>query len=268
MLSAKADIRNVPRHDLENIERLFEDLIDNHDYSYAIFGSKPMSLADFNLKVPENLSLYRRLRSKFFLVKRRARLKSWYKHRREFNFEDFIFLDEESDWLDCLVLILINKKNMLQVLRDNEAIFKEEIGESFTPESFLERLEKREISFAKATGKNQRLIGIMLGYGERNATIFQKRFDLMKVVARRKKENLPEDETMKKELDAIESRIACFSEPEADATIHPLYFLADVSHPETVALKRKYEQEREQIIELRKKGNFMDLVLQRLASAE
>src|SRR5262245_41367041 len=122
--SIKADITHIPRHDQKNIKYLFKDLIDEHDYAYTLFGSKPMSLADYGLESPSNLSFYRKLRSKFLMFKRRSSLNSWYKYRDEFDLKDFIFLDEEKDWIDCLVLVLINKKNMLRVLREHSSIFK------------------------------------------------------------------------------------------------------------------------------------------------
>ena len=156
---------------------------------------------------------------------------------------------------------------MLRVLHEHESIFKEELGQSFTPESFSARLEKREVSLAKAINGSQKLMGIMLGYGVKNATLFQERYDLMKAIWKREKENLPEDEALTKKLAEVQTQCGDFSELDADAIIHPLYFLADVSHPETIALQQKYEQERQQIIELRKKRNFKDLVLQRLVTS-
>jgi hypothetical protein len=243
---------------------LFKDLIDEHDYAYTIFGSKPMSLADFGLESPPNLPFHRKLRSKFLMFKRRSSLNSWYKYRDDFDLKDFIFLDEEKDWIDCLVLILINKKNMLRVLRENSSIFKEELGEDFTPESFLEKLEKREVSIAIAIKESQKLMGIMLGYGVRNATLFQDRFVFKKALSQIEKNNFHEDETITKHLADIEAQCEDFSEFEADAVIPPLYFLADVSHPETIELKRQYEKDRQKIEEMMQKPNFMDMDLKRL----
>jgi len=267
-LLGDTNVQNIPQTDLKHIKDLFEELIDNYDYSYTIFGSKPMSLADFALEAPKDLPLFKRIRSQVFMYKRKARLHAWYKHRNEFDLKDFIFLDDEEDLLNCLVLILINKKNMLKILHENETIFKEELGDSFIPESFLEKLEKRETSLSKATNKSQRLMGIMLGYGVRNATLFQERYDIMKVVWNREKENLAEDKILTKKLADIEMSCGDFNELDERAIIRPLYFLADVSHPETVALQQKYERERQQIIELRKKSNFMDIVLQRLVASD
>lgn len=265
----RGNINNVPHRDLNNIKYLFENLIDDHDYSYTIFGSKPMSLADFCLEVPKDRPFYSWIKSQVFLFKRKASLRAWYKYRNEFDLKDFIFLDEENDWIkDCLVLFLINKKNMLRILDDHKSIFREELGQSFSPESFLEKLEKKEISVAKAINKSQKLMGIMLGYGIRNASLFQERFDIMKAIWKREKDGLPEDKALTQKLAEFETQCGDFSELEEDAIIHPLYFLADVSHPETIALKHQYEQERQKIIELKKKPNFMNLVLERLVTSE
>jgi uncharacterized protein YihD (DUF1040 family) len=263
-LLIKADIVEIPRQDLKNIKCFFEDLIDQHDYAYTIFGSKPMSLADFCLESPRNLSFYKWLRSKIFMIRRKAILKSWYKYREEFDFKDFIFLDEEHDWINCLVMILINKKNMLHVLEEHSSIFKEELGEDFNPELFLERLEKKEVSITKAINKSQKLMGIMLGYGVRNATLFQERFNIRKSMWKREKDNLPEDEALTKKLANVEGQCNDFSELEEDAIMHPLYFLADTSHPETVRLKKQYEDDRQKIEELMRQPKFMNKVLERL----
>ncbi len=263
-LLIKADIVAIPHQDLKKIKFLFEYLIDHHDYAYTIFGSKPMSLADFCLEAPRDLSFYKWIGSRILMLKRRAVLKAWYKYRDEFDFKDFIFLDEENDWINCLALILINKNNMLRTLQEHSSIFKEELGKDFTPESFLEKLEKREVSIAKSINKSQKLMGIMLGYGVRNATLFQQRFDIMKAMWKIEKDHLPEDEILTKKLATVEEQCGDFSELDVDPILPPLYFLADVSHVETITLKERYEADRRKIEADMKQPNFMDKVLKRL----
>lgn len=258
-LSLKADIRDIPKRDLDEIKSLFERFIFAYDFGYTIFGSKPMSLADMCLKIPPGLPIHRHLKARFLLTKSKRRLNTWYKYKNEFEFKDFILLDTEEETPDCFIFILINKKNLLEVLHTHESIFKQELGESFNPESFLEILEKREITLAKATNDSHRLLGIMLGYGARNATLFQERVNLTKAVKRMS------DEELIRKLEVVESQIGDFNEfEEDDPMIPPLYFLADISHPETVALKKRYAQDREAIERLMKKPRFMDLVLKRL----
>lgn len=258
-----ADIHKIPPGELKNIQHLFGQLINNHDFSYTLFGSKPMSLADLNFEVPSELPFFRKIRSKFILTKSKKCLSTWYKYKDEFALKDFIFLDQEYDFVKCLLVVLINKKNLLKTLHDNEAIFRQELGEDFSPEIFLEQLATKQLSLAQATKKSQRLLGIMLGYGVRNATLFQERFDLMSAISKRKKENLPTDDLLAK-LEFLESQAGEFSELEEDAIIPPLYFLADTSHPETIELKNRYEQERREIETMAKQPHFMDKVLERL----
>lgn len=262
--SLKAEVCSIPKNDLKNIKFLFERLIFEHDFAYTVFGSKPMSLADISLEAPRDLPFYRKLKTQFFHMRSKRCLNTWYKYKNEFNFKDFILLDKEEDLVNCLVIVLINKKNLFDVLLKHEMIFKQELGDSFTPNSFLKMLEKKEISLAGAIQKNQRLLGIMLGYGERNATLFQERFNLMKAIAKRAKEELPEDEELTQKLKIMETQFSDFSELEEDPIIPPLYFLADIFHPETIELKQKYENDRQKIKDLMKDPNFMDRVLNRL----
>ena len=114
---------------------------------------------------------------------------------------------------------------MLAVLQEHLPTFKQELGDLFTPESFLEKLERGELSLAQLTHDSDRLLGIMLGYGERNATLFQERFDFLRAISRRKKENLPQDSVLTAKLNAIEAQLGDFSEFEEDPVIPPLYFL-------------------------------------------
>lgn len=256
-------LSDIPEGEMKDIKYFFDDLIVNHDFAYTIFGSKPMSLADMCLKMPSNLPILKHLKARFLFMKAKRSLAAWYKYRHEFAFKDFIFLDQEHDLFDCLVLVLINKQNMLNVLHQHISIFRRELGESFTPEFFLEKIEKREMSLGKATHDSDLLLGIMLGYGERNATLFQERFDLLRAISKRK-ENLPPNVTLNSKLDTIEAQLGDFSEFEEDPIIPPLYFLADTSHPETKTLKQKYTQDKIAIEKLMRKPSFIDKVLQRL----
>jgi hypothetical protein len=263
-LTLHANIHNIPKRDLTDIKNFFHNLVLRHDFGYTIFGSKPMSLADICLRMPENLPIHKHLKARFLYTKSKRSLTAWYKYRHEFHFKDFIFLDQEEDLFDCLVLVLINKRNMLKVLNEHISVFKEELGDDFAPESFLARLENREVSLSKAIHDSDRLLGIMLGYGERNATLFQQRFDLLRTISKRKKENLSQYDDLEERLNAIEAQLDDFSECEENALVPPLYFLADNSHSETHALRQKYAQDRRKIEEFTQQRKFIDEVLKTL----
>jgi hypothetical protein len=262
--SLKADIRDIPKRDINEINSLFERLILAYDFGYTIFGSKPMSLADMCLKIPPNLPIHKYLKARFLLSKSKRRLNAWYKYRDKFNFKDFIFLDEEEKTPNCFVFILINKKNMLNVLHEHKNAFKQELGETFTPETFLEKIEKKEVSLAQATHDSQRLLGIMLGYGERNATLFQERFDLLRECSKQKKDNLTQVNELSEKLNQVESQLGDFNDFEEEPIIAPLYFFADITHSETIELKQRYANDRAKIEELMKQPKFKGRVLKRL----
>jgi hypothetical protein len=67
-----------------------------------------------------------------------------------------------------------------------------------------------------------------------------------------------------KKLEALEAQLGDFSEFERDPITTPIYFLADISHPETIALKERYAKDRQKIEALVKGPKFMDRVFQRL----
>lgn len=263
-ISAQANISAIPKRDLKKIEFLFDYLINDHDFAYTIFGSKPMSLADIYLELPNNLPFWSKIKTLYFRKKLKNSLEAWEKHKSQFNSKDFIILDSEDGFFNCLTFFIIHKKNLLCLLKAHESIFKQALGESFAPESFIEKLEKKEGTLSEIIHTNDKLLGLMLGYGVRNATLFQERLDLKRAIAKGKKLSLPVDD-LTKQLSTVEAKLSDFSEFEENTVLAPLYFLADVFHPETIELKEKYEKERLEIIQLKEKSNLIEFALQRLA---
>ncbi len=265
--SLKADVPDIPQRDMRSIKYIFAHLILSHDFAYTIFGSKPMSMADMCLEMPLELPIPRKSKARFLISRYKASLNAWYKHKNDFDLKDFIFLDKEEDLIDCLVLVLINKKTLLNILLSNDVIFKEVLGDSFSPESFLEKIEKREISLSKAIHNNQRLLGIMLGYGDRNAILYNERSTLMIEINDREQKGLHQDNEVIKKFNEIETNTGCFNKLDTDPVLPPLYFLADLSHPETIKLQKQYGNDRKKIESLMKSPNFMNKVMERLTEA-
>src|ERR1700722_15546951 len=262
LASIKADIGKIPEKDFTKIKSFFAHLIHQHDFAYAIFGSKPMSLADICLRVL-NLPIYQQLKIKFLLINIKNNLNTWYKYKDRFNLKDFVLLDKEEDLCRSVVIVLINKKNMLSVLKEHKEIFKQELGDTFTPESFLEKIETRELSLAKSINHHYGLLGIMLGYGARNAMLFQERLNVLKEMEKSKSRLSLRDDLEQKLLE-LDSQCQEFREFEEFPLVRPLYFRADLSHPETIELKKRYENDRQKIAELMQKPNFIEKALERL----
>lgn len=262
-LSAQAQISNIPKQDLKEIEFLFDYLISEHDFAYTLFGSKPMSLADLSLRPPCRLPATRQNQALNFRKKLMSSLKAWDKYKKHFKSQDFIILDSEDGFFSCTTFFIIHKNNLLSLLKNHESLFKQELGSAFTPETFLEKLEKRETTLAEAIHTNDKLLGIMLGYGVRNASLFQERLDLKKALVKSRQLSAPIKELTKR-LSIVEAQMSDFSVFEENAVIPPLYFLADASHPETIELKEKYEKERLKLIHLKQQPKFIECALKRL----
>src|ERR1700722_12681760 len=139
----EASLQNIPDQEAKKIKNWFEFLINEHDFSYVIFGSKPMALADVCLWMPD-VPMHRRLRARMLLTQKIERLEAWYKYKKEFKLTDFILLDKEEDLFKCLVIVLMHKPHMLTLLRCHKEVFKQVLGD-FDPELFLEKIEKREV---------------------------------------------------------------------------------------------------------------------------
>jgi hypothetical protein len=260
--SSKAGIDQIPKAGLVEIKSLFDYLCCEHDFSYVIFGSKPMALADICLETTD-VPVHRQFRAQMLIIQTKERLNAWYKYKNELKLNDFILLDKEEDLFDCLVFILIHKAHMLSLLQSHEVIFKEILGDSFSPKTFLDKIEKRNISLAQAIHNHYGLLGIMLGYGVRNSMLFQERLTILKELAKCK-HLLSKDNELEKRFRKLDAQFQDFSEFEEFPLLRPLYFGADLSHPETIALKSRYKQDRQKIEELMKKPHFMDRVLKRL----
>jgi hypothetical protein len=258
----EAGIQNIPEREAKKIKGLFEYLLNYHDFAYVVFGSKPMALADICLWVPE-VPVHRQLPAHLLLSKTKERLKAWYQYKKEFKFNDFIFLDQEEDLFRCLVFVLIHKPRMLSLLHAHEAIFKKVLGDSFNPETFLNKIEKREISLAQAIHHHQGLLGIMLGYGVVNSMLFQEKDVLYKEIEKRQA-FLDEKAPIYKKLQQINSHLQAFNEFEDFSIIMPLHFAADPTHPETITLKKRYKTDQVKIAELMKQPYFVEKALEKL----
>lgn len=261
---AYADLSSVSRKEREALAFLLEVLITDHDFGYTIYGSKPMALGDICLTMPADLSFEHKLHYLYFRYKIKRALKAWKKHKALFCSETFLILDTPENPSDCLTFIVIHRNHLLDILERNWAHFQKELGKTFTPLELLQQLESGTHTLCEAIKANDKLLGIMLGYGVRNASLFQERAELKRALAEQRKFEGSVDTLMHK-LNLLEMHLTDFNALDEEARIHPLYFLADPMHPETHSLNKQYENERQEILRLIEKGDFLESTLERLA---
>ncbi len=104
-------------------------------------------------------------------------LKGWMyfnKNEHLFPHPKFLISEEltEGDDFKILDIYIINKKALKRCLKEHSPIFIDVIGKEFSPEWFIENLEKGR-SLPSLINHSDLLLGILLGYGEESSAAFQ-----------------------------------------------------------------------------------------------
>jgi hypothetical protein len=151
-------LRNISSEDRETLTKLFRSLLFDDQFSYTLFGSKPITH-----------------KGVFFDTDTAKFIKNWqiwkkYKHFFDTNNSNYVFL--EKTYPELFEIHFINKKLVLSTIEKHSSTFSRILGQ-LTPHEILERMLKSDVLFA-ALGNSQILYGILLGFGEENA----KGFDL------------------------------------------------------------------------------------------
>lgn len=208
------------------------------------FSNKPACLTGLQLtgrKMP--------IRNKAFL----HGWKVWKKNEHLFSHPNFIFCAEisESDGPEKFFHIyIINKKTTLARLTEFEDCFKEILGEDFSKEIFMEKLEKTK-QLSLLINNDDVLRGILLGFDKESTNAFKQR----------SVGELQKNPDWKKHY----QRINC--EENGKHLVHPVVFMGDPETEEVKHLKTTYAFELEPIQMIYQKKNLLKLVLQALTTS-
>ncbi|WP_068471249.1 hypothetical protein [Candidatus Protochlamydia phocaeensis] len=154
-------------------------------------------------------------------------------------------------------IFLINRKEFVKVIKDNQKLFNKFLEQEVKAEELLANIESGKTSLAASIKDNQLLWGILLGYGKHNAMLYNKR------------ERGYFDCTTLSHVAMQKSSIKL--EPCGDYNYSPLIiesvnFVGDLNHPETIELTQKYQRQRGQISAIYAKGNFLEITLSQFTS--
>jgi hypothetical protein len=170
--SVQSLLKTMPQKDREQLADFFEELIIEQCFSYAIFGDKPVSSAEYfvcplltNLLLENNMD-----------VVLREGMKVWNKHNKKFCLKDYIinFHTEHN----VRSIYLINKPAFIAQVTQHINSFREILGSEVTAKSLLAKLETGDISLPTLLHNHEGLLGIVYGFGKQNACNFQRYVDL------------------------------------------------------------------------------------------
>lgn len=234
-----ADLSQIPEQDRDRIEKLFFYLLINEGFAYVLFGSKPMSIIGHDKTTPASYKdLYPHP-----MFELESWWKTWEKYCHLFPMKDYLlFAQDDEEWFQVL---FINKISSLKIIEENHSFFKEKIGQNLAVTEMFEHIFDSTDFFNCGLNKSHALFGLLLGYGKENSKGFEryslrtKRSDV--VSPRGSNEIVPTEEN--------EFMVPCF---------------ASFSDRETWRMMKKYHRERDMIINIYSKGNFLEITLNKL----
>ena len=158
--------------DLNALDSFFQVLFREYNFAYTLFGKKPMSMACY-WSSPVLFSMYNP--AQFLHLEKGWRL--WQQYSSFFPSADFVLKKLKSDRFVSSIF-LINKKEVLKVILENQEKFEESLKQKIDPEKFLEQLCDSEGDLIALV--NAELLGLLLGYGKVNAMFFERKADIFK----------------------------------------------------------------------------------------
>lgn len=240
---AVTHLSQISKADKEKIEKLLSYLFLDEGFSYVLFGSKPMSTIGHDKNTPASYQeLYPHP-----LFELESWWQTWEKYSHLFSMKEFfLFAQNGDEWFE---VFLINKSNALKVIEENLTLFRDKIGTNFSSSEILEHIVSSRNVFRDGLNKSHALLGLLLGYGKQNAVGFEKYFSKNRKLHFLSFAPRNSAEVVHLEMDVL--AIPSFS---------------SFSNKETNRIVKKYNQERDRIMEIYSKGDFLETTLNRLAS--
>lgn len=242
--------------------------------SYVLFGSKPMSICLFtdpNYSKRPPLTNVIELSTCFHLqnIKTNRGLEVWEKYKHLFPSSKFAIIETRDE--NYITISIIQKQNFLKIVEDNIDIFREYLGVDITANAVLEQC----LTSFDVIQNHHVLLGIVLGYGRHNAQLFSRKVQIEEeressISSPLKIQILPTEgfSSLEEEYQHITDRLMPIQQEDLWEWTHPILplpgFIADLRDPETQQLRQQYREQHKQIIDIYKRGDFLEITLKAL----
>lgn len=240
---------SISSEEQKNIKTLFEILFFKQSFAYSLFGDKPMTLSTNSLEEYSSDGLVKLINIDGYceviltppysntasLLK--EDLSVWKKHESKFGIENYLFITTKI--ADQIYIAFINKRAFKETVNDHIKLFRRMIHPTLSWESLLEEIQNENKDLLDTLHRNKILLGILLGFGKHNASLFQRREELLNALGK----DLRKSELLEEKIKTLNSKLQFFHDydPAIIATINRVHFVADPSHPETIWLRKKYD---------------------------
>lgn len=232
------------------LSEFFKACIREDHFGYTIFFDKPVSASGFFIKCPS-----REIPAPYLNKLMSHGWKIWKKYEPLFQHPNYIFCEEIEDFFDSDLnrrikschIYLINKNALSHLLQKNNSIFSEHLGQEFSPENLLHKIETTR-TLTPHLNDNEALLGIVLGYGIRSSFKFADMHTIGKI---------PEDHT---------DWTPIISGQPRGCKINPVIFIGDQNSEEDQSISRHYSSQIDEIWNVYRDKEFLIKVIRQLCA--
>lgn len=240
---SQRSIEKIQDNDRVQLEQFFQHLLWSEQFAYTLFGNKPLSIIGCKKILPNGEIVGKNLQFYHVLIQY---WNVWKKYESLFPMHDYVLLaKEDENWIQ---IMLINRRSCLETISAHLDLFQEALDSKLTPNELLDQIIASKDLFRHGLKNHYSLYGLLLGYGLENAMGFEELYS--------KKMGLPKKPIPFHEDDVL-----------LPLKLHLPFFMVFSDNTKHNDLKRKYEEQRELIVEHLKndKHDFLDVVLARLS---
>ena len=279
----KEFVSTLPSEERFFLEFFFRCLIQEDSFGYVLLGGKPMSYYSY-LKPKSDLNSYSDPLQRLDLFFEglddshmlfHKGLEIWKKYEHLFCGKNIFFdIFEQDQELHFMKVSVINKSLMLPKLDHYFYRFKKLDNSVTDAEALFNDLLYNQ-KFKEKFYSRHDLMGICLGYGEKNADLFQKMTSLHNSLGRTGFSLTTPSVDQLKELEAEAALLEKSFVSGANKHLHRKFlfnlgvgFRALLSDPETSFLQQKYTAFHKKITQAYERANFLEKTLQLIISAD
>ncbi len=265
-------LNSLSKEDCWAIDSFFRIFMLKGSGAYTLFGDKPVAYeAYFECSPKEVTSSNRR----YWIENKQIRegWKTWEKYQHLFPSSRYLLqakhLDE--DWVE---IVLIDKINFSKTFNENAVSFQAILGNDSSAEDLLVKYENDGLPLFHLLKQHHGLFGILLGFGKRNALLFQSKDRILEDFNDFTLKTHPMPSLGFHSLDEErvfyqKTLVGAFAETNHKKDYKFLYlpaFLADPHSTETQELQKKYIKQRRIIQDAYSHGHFLEVTLKKFCS--
>ncbi len=260
------------------IKFFFEQIFKCEPFAYTLYFDKPISftniisrdifsysrLEDINIvEYTNNIFNFDSLPSMFYN-------NAWMlleKYQERFNLKKYRFVKRKFG--GEYNVLFINRYAFRKIVNQHLKLFQTIIDQEVTADSLLDKIESSDIDMKELLKENHILLGILLGYGEYNSTLFQKRehlesasLNLNFILSSNEHRQI-----IQREIEKIWDTLQLRNDYYASVIAMPnlISFVADRNHFESISLEKKYQEQSRIINQILNSDDWFEKILDQLA---